>query len=277
MLRPCPPLISDISFKMIIFKKISLVLGILIYIVIASGLHLLLFLINPSIRLRMISYWTRIFNKFVSLILRIKVILEGPRVCLNENGNLIISNHLSYLDGIILGSLFAVVYVSKSQVKSWPLFGLVTQAGGTIFIDRERKLKSPDYIQETAKVLKSKTNVLVFPEGTSTNGERLLEFQPVHFQSPLVSHSPVLPVAISYTGVNSQKVNSLNRDRLCWYGRMEFVSHLRKVLQLRNIEAKVIIHPRIELDSHSVSYYSRKQLSESLHKIISANYPLFKR
>jgi 1-acyl-sn-glycerol-3-phosphate acyltransferase len=260
---------------MIIFKEVSLILGIFIYLATAVGIHILLFLINPSLRLRVISHWTRLFNKLLRLILRIKIIVEGRQSRLNENGNFIISNHLGYLDGVVLGSLFAVVYISKSQVKSWPLFGWMTQAAGTIFIDRRKKHKSADYISQTSKVLKSKTNVLVFPEGTSTNGERLLPFQSVHFESPLISSSSILPVSVCYTRVNDQEINPLNRDKVCWYGKMRLIEHLRDVLRLRNIEVKIIIHPKIELDSQSASFYSRKQLSESLHKIISSDYPLF--
>ena len=260
---------------MVIFKEISLFLGILIYIVTTIGLQILSFLINPALRLRMISYWTRIFNKFLRLILRIRITIEGPQSSLNEKGNFIISNHLGFLDGVILGSLFAILYISKRQVKSWPLFGFMTQVAGTIFIDRERKYKSADYISKTVGVLNRGINVLVFPEGTSTNGETLLPFQSVHFESPLISHSPILPVTICYTGINNQEINPLNRDKIFWYGRMKFIPHLRNVLRLRNIEVRVIIHPKIELDSQSAGLYSRKQLSESLHKVISADYPLF--
>ncbi len=261
---------------MVIFKSVSLFLGIFIYILTAASLHLFLFLISSRLRLRLISYWTRVFNKFLRLIFRIKIVITGERKRLNENGNFIISNHLSYLDGIVLASLFPVVFVSKSEVKSWPLFGLMTRAAGTIFIDRKRKHKSLDYIRQSASVLKNKVNVLTFPEGTSTNGERLLDFQPVHFESPLIAGSAILPVTVYYTKINGLEVDSENRNKVCWYGQMKFVPHLLELMRLNNIEVKVIIHPRIELNSQATSCYSRKQLSESLHEIISAGYPLFK-
>ncbi len=262
---------------MLIFKFISLFLGIFIYIIIAAGLQFLLFLTVPLLRLRIISLWTRVFNKFLRFIFRIKIVITGERKRLNENGNFIISNHLGYLDGIVLASLFPVVFVSKNEVKSWPLFGLMTRVAGTIYIDRKRKQQSLHYIYRTAHTLKRKANILVFPEGTSTNGEKLLDFQSVHFEAPLTAGSAILPITLYYTKINGQEVDSQNRNKVCWYGQMKLVPHLLGLMRLDNIEVKVIVHPKIESGAQLMSYYSRRQLSESLHKIISADYPLFKK
>ena len=68
-----------------------------------------------------------------------------------------------------------------------------------------------------------------------------------------------------------------NRDKVCWYGGMKLIPHLLGLMQLRSIEARVIIHSKIELDSQEKGNYTRRQLSESVYKIISANYPVFKK
>lgn len=261
---------------MAICKKIFLILGVLIYIAIGMILRVCLLFINPARRFRIISLWTRTFNRFLRLVLRIKVIVEGDRSYLNEKGNFIISNHLGYLDGVVLGSLFPVVYISKSQVKTWPLFGWMTQVAGTIFIDRKRKFTSVDYIRETSQMLKRRVNVLVFPEGTSTDGERLLPFQSIHFQAPLDAKGSILPVAISYTKINNEEVNQSNRDKLFWYGQTGFYKHLFSLLELSSIQARVVIYPKMELDKFPSLGYYRKELSQTLYKIISGNYPLFK-
>jgi len=260
---------------MVTFKKIALICGILIYIAISFILNAVLF-IYPLIRFRIISRWTRIFSRFLRFILRIKIDIKGDPLVLNENGNFIISNHVSYLDGVILSSLFAVVFVSKSQVRNWLLFGWMSEAGGTIFVDRQRKNKSVDYIRKTTRMLKRKVNVLVFPEGTSTNGERLLPFQTIHFQSPLNSKSPILPVAIKYTKINAADINRDDRDKICWYGQIKFYKHLLGVLELSNIQAEVVIYPKIYLAESQDTGRSRKEIGEALYKIILNNYPLFK-
>lgn len=262
---------------MIIFKKLSLIMGIFIYIIIGFGLRIFLLSVSPSVRFRSISRLTKMFNRFLRLIFRIKIIIEGERSALKERGSFIVSNHLSYLDGIVLGSIFPVIYTSKSEVRHWPLLGWMTEAGGTIFIDRKRKTRSVDYIQEATQMLKRKINVIVFPEGTSTNGAKLLPFQSIHFQAPLNSRCPILPIAINYTKINQEDVGLENRDRVCWHGQVKFPEHLLGVLNLESIEAKIVIYPKVDLASLSGSDYSRKELSEALYKIIERNYPLFER
>lgn len=260
---------------MVIVKEIIIILGIFIYIAVGLIIKIPFLFILPSIRFRIISQWTRVCNRFLRFMLRIKVIVEGDYSRLSERGNFIVSNHLSYLDGVILGSLFPVIYVSKSEVLKWPLFGWMTMTGDTIFIDRKRRFKSVDFVQEASLMLKRKVNVLVFPEGTSTDGEKLLPFQAIHFQPPLNARCSILPVVINYTKINKEEVNLNNRDKVCWYGQVKFYQHLLRALELGNIEARVVIYPKIDLANPSNSGYSRKDLSFAIHKVISNNYPLF--
>jgi len=261
---------------MVIYKKISLLLGILIYILMALLLKIILLPLTLSGYFRIISCWTRIFSRFLRFFLKIRVNIAGDLSRLKERANFIVSNHLGYLDGIILGSLFAIIYTSKSEVMRWPLFGWMSEAGETIFIDRKRKFKSADYIQEVTEMLKRKVNVLVFAEGTSTDGGQLRPFQTIHFQPPLNAKSWILPVTISYTKINAEEVNLKNRDKVCWYGQINFYQHLLEVLKLNSIEAKVVIHPKIDSAGFLNAGRSRKDLSEALHEIIARNYPLFK-
>lgn len=258
---------------MLVFKVVPLISLILIYILVTIILRIILLLFPSGLRFRMIGLWTRIFDRFLRSFIRIRVVIEGDSSLLAESGNLIISNHLGYLDGILLGSLFALVYTSKTQMKSWPLLGWMSLVSGTIFIDRKKKARVPDYIQQTADMLKRRVNVLVFPEGTSTNGERLLPFQPIHFQAPLIARSGIVPVSIIYTRVNKEAFGPDNRDRVCWYGQVSFYQHLLSLLESGEIEVKVVLHPKIDLSGND---YSRKDLSQILYKIIASSYPLYK-
>ena len=256
-------------------KQLFLIVGIVIYILLAFLINLIFFAFR-TFRLRLLSEWTRNFCGYLRFILNVKVHVEGDTAGLREKGNFIISNHVGYLDGIILGSLFPLVYVSKSDVKKWPLFGWMAMSGGTIFVDRKRKERSSDYIQEAAQMLKRKINVLIFPEGTSTNGERLRQFQSVHFQAPLEADSPIQPVSITYLSIDGKNVGPDNRDKVCWYGQVNFDAHIAIVLKLKEIVAKVVIHPKIEPAAFSKYDNSRKNLSEAIHNFYSEKYPLFR-
>ena len=124
-------------------------------------------------------------------------------------------------------------------------------------------------VDETIKKLREGANVLIFPEGTSTDGDRLLPFQTVSFAPPLIAGAAVVPVTLTYTAINDQPVSPVNRDQIYWYGEMEFMSHFWNLLGLRRIEVSVTIHPKIESSHYENNSSGRKQLSRDCYEIIS--------
>src|SRR5512145_2188432 len=127
-------------------------------------------------RWKIISRLTRSFTLLLRSILNIKVTVVGDEGQLERGGYVIISNHVSYADGIILGSIFPIIFVAKREVKSWPIVGQWNMLCGTVFINRQRKGLVAELVNEMTEKLGQQTNILLFPEGTSTNGEQLLPF-----------------------------------------------------------------------------------------------------
>lgn len=202
------------------------------------------------------------------ILLNVKIALEGPKDSLDTSSRFIVSNHLGYLDGIVLGSLFPVIFVTKRQVKRWPLIGQLLTLLGTIFVDREDKKDILRVVDVISKMLGQEANVLLFPEGTSTNGEKLLPFQSAFFAAPLMARAPVVPVTLTYRLVDQQPVSAANRDRVCWYGDMSFAPHLWDLLGAHRIEVSVKIHPRIETSELQNDSPGRKQLSQACYDVI---------
>lgn len=229
----------------------------------------LLSFVFPILHWKVISRLNKILITALRQILGIKVIIEGKENASGRNNFLIISNHLTYIDGIVMGSLFPVLFVSKKEVKSWPLFGVMVSLAATIFIDRERRDKTPVYVEKISNILKNKINVMIFPEGTSTDGTRLLPFQTVFFSSPIISKVPVLPVAIRYVQINNEEISEANKDMVYWYGKMPFFNHLWEVLKLNKIVVKVKINPRVDSTKFNEDSSGRKELSNACHGIIS--------
>ena len=246
-----------------ILKGLILLVFILVYISVGFILRILTFSSD-----RIISLWTKFINKIFIRILGIRIFLEGKTTYIKEKSNFIISNHVSYIDGLVLASIFAGIFVSKLSVKSWPVFGLMTGVGKTIFIDRQNKRKALFSLERIKEVLKNNTNILIFPEGTSTDGEKILPFQSIFFEAPLITGSSIIPVTIQYLSINHQKISLLNRDKVFWYGQVKFFKHLLNVLKLKNIEVKVIIHPKIETKTFTPSPEARKKLSQFSREII---------
>jgi 1-acyl-sn-glycerol-3-phosphate acyltransferase len=198
-------------------------------------------------------------------ILNIKVTVEGDEGQLERGGDVIIANHMSYVDGIVLGSIFPIVFVSKREVKSWPIVGQWNVLCGTIFINRQRKERIGATITEMSRKLQQEVNLLLFPEGTSTNGERLLPFQTVPLAAPLRSRATIVPTSVVYKSIDDKPVSAANRDLIYWYGDMDFVSHFWKLLALRSVEVLVTIQPTIECFRYPDNSAGRKKLAEDCY------------
>jgi lyso-ornithine lipid O-acyltransferase len=216
-------------------------------------------------RWKIISRLSRAFILLLRTILDIKVTVVGDEGQLERGGYVIISNHLSYVDGIILGSLFPVVFVSKTEVKSWPVIGQWTTLCGTIYINRQRKELVPLLIGEISRKLTQEANVLLFPEGSSTNGERMLRFQTVPLAAPVRKRAIIVPVTLTYKSVEEKPVSVSNRDLIYWYGDMSFVKHFWKLLSLRGVEAMVTLQPKIECFRYEDNSAGRRRLAEDCY------------
>jgi 1-acyl-sn-glycerol-3-phosphate acyltransferase len=252
-------------------RPLKLILLVLLF----SGFLITAFVISLSISLlrlprwRIVSELMRCFNRILRTLVNVKIDLEGARDGLSAGGHFIASNHLGYLDGIVLGSLFPVIFVTKREVKRWPVIGQLLTLLGTIFVDRENKQDILRVIDRISGTLRQGANVLIFPEGTSTNGERLLPFQSAFFAAPLMAGASVAPLTIRYRFVDRESLSAANRDRLYWYGDMSFAPHLWNLLGANRIEVSVKIHPRIETSPLRNSSCGRKQLSQACHEAIA--------
>lgn len=236
-----------------------------IYFGLIALVHVWISILGLPNRWKIISRLARGFTLLLRAILNINVTLVGNEGQIERGRLLIISNHVSYVDGIVLGSLFPVVFVSKKEVKSWPIIGQWTKLCGTIFIDRQHKDKIAGLVQEIGNKLQQEANILLFPEGTSTNGEKMLPFQSAPFAAPLRNRTTIVPATLTYKSVNDQPVTVANRDLIYWYGDMDFVTHFWKLLALRSIEVIVTTQPRIECFHYKDNSAGRKKLTQDCY------------
>jgi 1-acyl-sn-glycerol-3-phosphate acyltransferase len=227
--------------------------------------HLWISVLRLPNRWKIVSPLIRSFTLLLRTILNIKVTLEGDEGQLERGGYVIISNHLGYVDGIVLGSLFPVVFVSKKEVKSWPLIGQWTTLCGTIFINRQKKGLVPLVINEISRKLEQEANILLFPEGAATNGEWMLPFQTAPLAAPLRSRSTIVPVTVAYRRIEEERVSATNRDLIYCYGDMDFMPHFWKLLALRSVEVIVTIQPKIECFRYPDNSAGRKELAEDCY------------
>ena len=147
---------------------------------------------------------------------------------------LLVCNHLSYIDVLALSSIAPCVFVAKRQVRSWPLFGGLARSGGTIFVDRDRPSDAVRASAHLRQALAAGIVVVLFPEGTSSDGSTVLPFRSALFKPAVQLNQPVSTAHISY----AVEGGSVERD-VCYWGRMVFFPHLFRFLRLGNVNARV--------------------------------------
>ena len=139
-----------------------------------------------------IQRWMR----HLTYILGLKVNVSGTPS--SYHSTLIVANHISWLDIIALSSIRSIVFMAKSDVKQWPLFGLLVAASGTLFIDRGNKSALRQAIDALAIPLRQGRTTAIFPEGTTTDGSSVQPFYSGLFSAAITTESYIQPVAISY-------------------------------------------------------------------------------
>lgn len=180
------------------------------------------------------------------------------RGALPESG-LLVSNHLSYLDILVLSALTPAVFVSKAEVRHWPVFGWCARMAGTIFVKRERRSDVVPASEKIREVLATGQLVVLFPEGTSTNGERILPFKSSLLEPARGGEHPLTVAYIAYELPGGSVANDI-----CFWGDMTFLPHFLNLVAKENIVA------RVRFESVKQRATDRKELARQLHAQISA-------
>lgn len=162
--------------------------------------------------------------------LRIPVHVRGPL----PGPGLIVSNHLSYLDILAISTAIPAVFVSKAEVKHWPVFGKLCDIAGTIYVDRTRKSGTREANAGIRQALEEGMRVVIFPEGTSSDGTSVLPFYPSLFEPAIESTAPITASRIHY----EIEEGSVGQD-IAYWGEMTFFPHLLKLLSKRGMSATV--------------------------------------
>jgi len=168
-----------------------------------------------------------------------KAIMAGAGIRYQVEGQppthgLVVANHLSYLDVLILSAAMPCFFVAKMEIGGWPVFGKAARVGGTIFIDRSSLASATSVAEQIGKRLKLPIPVLLFPEGTSTDGSQVLRFHSRLIDPATSSGAPITAAAIRYVVEDGTP----ERD-LCWFGDTLFVTHLFKALSTPGFSARV--------------------------------------
>ena len=192
---------------------------------------------------RLVPLW---FHRMVLALLGVKVTMRG--VPSAKRPLLFVANHASWLDIPVLSSITPLVFVAKSEIAGWPLFGLFAKLQRSVFVDRERRHATVAVNREIANRLASGDPVVLFGEGTSSDGNQVLPFRSALFgamQEALDASGRgyVQPVSIAYTHLHGMPMGRQHRAVAAWYGDAELLTHLARVFREGAIDVTVSFGP----------------------------------
>jgi 1-acyl-sn-glycerol-3-phosphate acyltransferase len=171
---------------------------------------------------------------------------------------LMVSNHLGYLDVLVIASITPAVFVSKAEVRNWPVFGLLAALAGTVFVNRERRSQVSKTNEEIEEALRDNCMVVLFPEGTSTNGKGLLPFKTSLLEPVARDNHSLTTCWLHYELTDGDASNEV-----CYWGDHVFFSHLI------NLTKKRSIHAEIRFGEFTKETTDRKELARQLHDAVA--------
>ncbi len=207
------------------------------------------------------------FHAGTCRILGIEIVESGQMS--TARPTLYVSNHISYVDIFVLGSLPAY-FIAKSEVANWPVFGKLASFQNTLFIERNAG-KTGEQLGTLKKHLSSGNSLTLFPEGTSTNGVRVAPFKSSFIEAANADEGTprvaIQPVTVAYTHHNGEKIdNQEARDHYAWYDTMPFLSHFLGLFPLKKVRAKIHYHPVCYYDD----FETRRLCTDHCRDLIAA-------
>lgn len=208
----------------------------------------------------------RFYHRVCCRLLGIRLLVHGRRS--RKRPTLFVGNHASYLDIMIYGALIDGSFVAKQEVAAWPFFGLLAKLQRSVFVDR-RIRTSLSQSGEIRQRLEGRHNLVLFPEGTSSDGNRVLSFKSALFAAADIEvkgrQITVQPVSIAYTELDGLPVGRHLRPFFAWYGDMELVRHLWQLVGLGRPTVNVTFHDPVRMGD----FGSRKELAVHCHRVVS--------
>jgi 1-acyl-sn-glycerol-3-phosphate acyltransferase len=213
------------------------------------------------------------FHRNALRILNIKVEIIGTPSP-NDRPLLFVSNHNSWLDIIVLGSTVPLVFIAKSEIANWPLFGTFARLQRSIFVDRSRRHGTGEVNQSIAKTLSGGDPVVLFGEGTSSDGNRVLQFRSAllgGLRDAMEENGRgfVQPVSIAYRKFHGIPMGRQYREIAAWYGDMDLIPHLRRVLREGTIDVTVAFGHVMEVAHEDDRKVLSRQVESAVRRLTS--------
>jgi lyso-ornithine lipid O-acyltransferase len=198
----------------------------------------------------------KLYHRMLCVLIGVRVHVVGspPR----QRPLLILANHSSWLDITVITSMLSVVFVAKSEVATWPLFGLLAKLQRSIFVDRKRRHKTGDTSSEIARRLVDGDPVVLFAEGTSSDGNRVLPFRTALIGAvqelltlPNAGRVTIQPLSVAYIGWQGLPLDRRQRTAVSWYGTVDLIPHLVNIVRSGAVDVVLTWGEPVAYDGHT--------------------------
>ncbi len=212
---------------------------------------------------RTFPHW---YHRHVAAIFGIQIRTVGERVA--GEGVLLVANHTSWVDIVIFSAVAPISFVAKAEVAQWPFFGTLARLQRTVFVERARRSATGDVRDTIRARLLAGDALVLFPEGTSHDGNTVLPFKSALLGAAEARldgdrHVKVQPVSTAFTGLHGLPMGRENRPLFAWYGDMEMMPHLWEALLAGPLDVVVQFHEPFSLDQ-----MDRKELAARAEAIV---------
>jgi lyso-ornithine lipid O-acyltransferase len=206
--------------------------------------------IGHSVMQRLPRWWHRMMCRIIGLKVRVNGHLSRERPLL------LVANHVSWKDILVLGSVADVVFIAKSEVRGWPVLGWLARLQRSVFVEREVRRKTGAQISDVSGRLLSGEVVVLFAEGTTSDGNRVMPFNSSLFgaASAALPFAPegkvhIQPVSIAYTGIHGMPMGRYHRPVAGWPGDVALGPHLLRVVRDGALDVDVVFSDAIPFDA----------------------------
>lgn len=207
-----------------------------------------------------VFYWNS-----VARLLGLHVRIVGAPLLRTDRPVIYVCNHSSWMDIPALGGCLRACFVSKDDVAAWPIVGTIARLGRTVFVSRSRQGIGRERDQMRERLVAG-DDLVLFPEGTSSDGSRVLPFHSSFFAAAYGDAKPVIqPVSVVYDRLAGLPIGRASRSVFAWYGDMELAPHLWQAAQWRGKRVSLLFHPPLDPDD----FGSRKALSQAAWDVVA--------
>lgn len=201
------------------------------------------------------SMMTQLWTDGLAKIMGIHIAVRNSEYAPNETGGFIVSNHMSYLDIIVHATLTPVRFAPKHEIRRWPFIGFVVGLSRPVWVYRQNRQKAAETLRQFEETMCNGVSMLVYPEGTTTDGTHILEFKTTPFEAPIEIGAELRPMIMIYERNPGEKT-------LCWYGDMSLLPHAWMVFGRKRIDVTIYWMPPEKLSPGM----NRKTVAASLRE-----------